>query len=105
MVTGMTDQQLPGRAGQPAQTGREDSAERLTEDPHDESPAHADRPGQPGPRPARRDEEPGADPDLNPDRGGPGLDGVEGPDGAAPVDQVLDPARRRRRGRLDDLRG
>ena len=99
------EQDGAGCPGQPAQARREDPAERLPEDPHDQAPADAGRPGQPGPGPARGDDEPAANADLDPDARGAGLDGVIRPGGAAPVDQVLHPRRRCRRGRLDDLGG
>ena len=99
------EQHRPGRPGQPAQPGREDPAERLAEHPHDQPPAHAGQPGQPGPRPPGRENQPGADPDLDPYRGRARLDGVIGPDRPAPVDHVLHPPRRSGGCRLDDLRG
>ena len=78
------DQHGPGRPGQPAQPGREDPAERLPEHPHHQAPGHAGQPGQPGPRPVHRDQQPGAEPDLDPHRGRAGLDRVEGPDRSRP---------------------
>ena len=99
------DQHRAGRPGQPAQPRREDPAERLPEHPHHQPPGHGGQPGQPGPRPVRRDQQPDADPDLDPHRRRTGLDGVVGPDGPAPVGQVLHPGRRGGRRRLDDLGG
>ena len=97
------DQHRAGRAEQPGQAGGEDAAEGLAEHPHDQAPADADQPGQPGQRTAGRDDQPEADPHLNPHRGGAGLHRVVGPGGAADVHQVLHPARRASRRRLDHL--
>ena len=91
------------RAEQHGQPRREDPAERLAECPDDKSPRQAGQPGEPGRPAARREDQPHAEADLDPDGRRAGLDRVVGPDGAAPVHQVLHPGRRGRRGRLDDL--
>ena len=57
----------------------------------------------PGPRPSAAgcDEEPEAEPDLDPDRRRGRLDRMVGPDAQATVDEMLDPARRGGSRRLD----
>src|ERR1700756_3165101 len=70
-----------------------------TTSPHPTLP----RRGARDPPAARREDQPHADADLDPDGRRAGLDRMVGPDGPAPVHQVLHPGRRGRRGRLDDL--
>ena len=62
------EQHRPGRPEQPGETGGEDPAESLTENPDDQSPRHAGQARQPRQVPPGRREQPHADADLDPDR-------------------------------------
>ena len=91
------EQDRSWRAEQPGQPVAEHAAEGLAEDPDEQSPAHTDQPAQPRPGALRRNEQPDADAELDPDRCRRRGDRVICPRVGGPVDHVLYPPRRTRR--------